>query len=207
MTLHEKVICETLSTMNAAFVQLNVPLIIRRIRRSDIIWQQSRARRNLLQPEKNLLNWQRLFKQYRKNKPRESGLEQTAYVFCLNNPQQERAAFLLKSCRFLTGTLEINALENFFRKTKGHPLKRNMLYYCLCVTVIYTDILDVCKLVNKDSVKFYIKDVVNDDVMRFYLSAAPLSQVLGKMECESTYSLLNEYVNFNFLNRHYELLK
>lgn len=88
MTLHEKVICETLATMNAAFVQLNVSLIIRRIRRSDIIWQQRRARRNLLQPEKNLLNWQWLFKQYRKNKPRESGLEQTTYMFCLNNPQQ-----------------------------------------------------------------------------------------------------------------------
>lgn len=55
MTLHEKIICETLSTMNAAFVQLNVPLIIRRIRRSDIIWQQRRARRNLLHLRKTCL--------------------------------------------------------------------------------------------------------------------------------------------------------
>lgn len=202
MTLHEKVICETLSTMNAAFVQLNVPLIIRRIRRSDIIWQQRRARRNLLQPEKNLLNWQWLFKQYRKNKPRESGLEQTAYVFCLNNSQQERAAFLLKLCRPVTGPLELNSLENFYRKTKGHPLLGKMLRYSLSMMVIYADSLNENEILKKESTKFIIKDIVNKAVMSFYIYEAPMTQVAGKMECESTYYLLNEYVKANFVNRH-----
>ncbi|PBI80150.1 hypothetical protein A9993_10580 [Rahnella victoriana] len=201
MTLHEKVVAETMTTMNAAFVQLNVPLIIRRIRRSDIIWQQRRARRNLRQPEKNLLNWKWLFKQYRKNQPRESGMEQTAYVFCLNNPHQERAAFLMESCTPPTGSLEINALENFYRKTAGHPLKRKMLYYSLCVTVIYADTLNDFKILNKEDARFLIKDVVNDDVMRFYISSAPLSRVPGKMECESTYHLLREYMTSGVLGR------
>ncbi|CAM3586803.1 hypothetical protein RABR111495_01475 [Rahnella bruchi] len=200
MTLHEKVIAETVSTMNAAFAQLNVPLIIRCICRSDIIWQQRRARRNLLQPEKDLLNWQWLFKQYRKNKPWESGIEQMAYVFCLNNPQQERAAFLLKSCRPVTGPVELNSLENFYRKTEGHPLKRNMLYYSLCVMVIYADVLDANKILEKEKIKFIIKDVVNDDVMRFYISSAPLFSVPGKMECESNYFLLHEYMTSKLIN-------
>lgn len=89
LTLHETVINETVLIMNAVFDKLKIPLIIRRIRRSDIIWQQRKARRNLLQPEKNQLNWKWLFNEYRKNKPAESGVEQTAYVFCLKNPPQE----------------------------------------------------------------------------------------------------------------------
>ncbi|WP_133822857.1 hypothetical protein [Rahnella sp. BIGb0236] len=207
MTLHEKVVAETMTTMNAAFVQLNVPLIIRRIRRSDIIWQQRRARRNLRQPEKHLLNWKWLFKQYRKNQPRESGMEQTAYVFCLNNPHQERAAFLLKSCKPVKGPVELNSLENFYRKTQGHPLKGKMLRYSLCMMVIYADSLNENRMLEKESAKFIIKDIVNEEVMRFYISEAPMTPVFGKMECESTYYLLNQYMKVNFVDRSYSLLK
>ena len=200
MALHEKVITETVSTMNAAFIQLDVPLIIRPIRRSDIIWQQRRARRNLLQPEKNLLNWPWLFRQYQKNKPGETGREQTAYVFCLNNPQQERAAFMLKSWESVSGLLELNSLENFYRKTRGHPLKGKMLRYSLSMLVIYADNLNENKVLRKENAKFIIKDVVNESVMDFYISEAPMTKVVGKMECESTYYLLNEYMKGNFVS-------
>ncbi|MFO6299739.1 hypothetical protein [Rahnella selenatireducens] len=65
LTLHETVINETVLIMNAVFDKLKTPLIIRRICRSDIIWQQRKARRNLLQPKKNPLNWKWLFNEYR----------------------------------------------------------------------------------------------------------------------------------------------
>lgn len=42
MTLHERVINETVTIMNAVFSKLEVSLIIKCIRRSDIIWQQRR---------------------------------------------------------------------------------------------------------------------------------------------------------------------
>ena len=200
MTLHERVINETVTIMNAVFSKLEVSLIIKCIRRSDIIWQQRRGRRNLRQPEKHQLNWKWLFNQYRKNKPQSSGMEQAAYVFCLNNLQQERAAFLLTSCRCLSEELELNALENFYRKTAGHPLKRNMLYYSLCLMVIYAEVLNELGILKKERARFVIKDVVNDDVMRFYISAAPLSQVSQEMECESTYYLLREYINMDLFN-------
>ncbi|RJT46018.1 hypothetical protein D6C13_04865 [Rahnella woolbedingensis] len=106
----------------------------------------------------------------------------------------------MKSHRILTGFLEINALENFYRKTEGHPLKRNMLYYSLCVMVIYADVLDANKVLEKEKVRFIIKDVVNDDVMRFYISSAPLFPVAGKMECESNYFLLREYMTSKLIN-------
>lgn len=194
LTLHQKVIIETVLIMNSVLAQLRVPLIIRTIRRSDIIWQQRRARRNLLQPEKNQLNWKWLFNEYRKNKPESSGLEQTAYVFCLKNLPQERAAFLLKSCRISIAQFELNALENFYRKTTGHPLKSKMLRFSLCLMLIYADILDENNLLVKDKSKFIIRDIVNDAVMRFYMSEAPFIQVAGKMECEINYHLLSEYI-------------
>lgn len=201
LTLHETVINETVLIMNAVFDKLKTPLIIRRIRRSDIIWQQRKARRNLLQPEKNQLNWKWLFNEYRKNKPAESGVEQTAYVFCLKNPPQERAAFLLKSCWFEENDLEINALENFYRKTPTHPLKGQMLYFSLCIMVTYAEGLDQNNFLEKEKSRFLIKDIVNEDVMRFYMSEAPLAQLAGKMECESNYFLLSEYMNSKLNNR------
>lgn len=201
LTLHETVINETVLIMNTVFDKLKTPLIIRRIRRSDIIWQQRKARRNLLQPEKNQLNWKWLFNEYRKNKPAESGVEQTAYVFCLKNPPQERAAFLLKSCWFEENNLEINALENFYRKTPEHPLKRKMLFFSLCIMVTYANSLDGNKLLVKEKTRFIIKDVVNEVVMRFYMSEAPLTKVAGKMECESNYFLLDEYMKSKLNNR------
>lgn len=201
LTLHEVVINETVLIMNAVFDKLKTPLIIRRIRRSDIIWQQRKARRNLLQPEKHQLNWKWLFNQYRKNNPTESGVEQTAYVFCLKNPPQERAAFLLKSCSFNENNLEINALENFFRKTPTHPLKGQMLYFSLCIMVTYAEGLDQNKFLEKEKSRFLIKDIVNEDVMRFYMSEAPLKQLAGKMECESNYFLLSKYMHSKLNNR------
>lgn len=39
MTSHENVINETVATMNSALMQLDVPLIVRGVRRSNVIWQ------------------------------------------------------------------------------------------------------------------------------------------------------------------------
>ncbi|MFO6299740.1 hypothetical protein [Rahnella selenatireducens] len=122
-------------------------------------------------------------------------------MFCLKNPPQERAAFLLKSCRFAENDLEINALENFYRKTPEHPLKRKMLFFSLCITVTYANSLDGNKLLVKENTRFIIKDVVNKVVMRFYMSEAPLTKVAGKMECESNYFLLDEYMKSKLNNR------
>lgn len=75
-----------------------------------------------------------------------------------------------------------------------------MLYYSLCLMVIYAEVLNELGILKKERARFVIKDVVNDDVMRFYISAAPLSQVSQEMECESTYYLLREYINMDLFN-------
>ncbi|MFU2316337.1 hypothetical protein [Rahnella sp. PCH160] len=83
LTLHETVINETVLIMNAVFDKLKTPLIIRRIRRSDIIWQQRKARRNLLQPEKHQLNWKWLFNEFRKTNPQSLELSKPLTCFVL----------------------------------------------------------------------------------------------------------------------------
>lgn len=192
--LHEKVINETLAMINLILKDLGENIFLRRILRSDSLWYQRRSRRNVLEQDKNKLNWKWLFRQCEKNRPEITGREAFLVALCLDNVRHERIAFLINYCDYPANCVELSALEHFYRKTIGHPLKGNMLRFSLYSMVVYSDSLNQYGFIKKDDVKMTIKDAVNESVMQYYLRSAPFRRIEGSNDCESNYYLLSEYM-------------
>ncbi|MFS2222593.1 hypothetical protein [Pantoea sp. B65] len=182
---YSEIIEQTLSDMNSVLEPFD--LTTGKLTPHDEQWIFANRHRLTLLWQKTMLNYDDALLV----DPEKKGFD---FAFKLCTAQSKPAGICACFFNPHTNSVEIPGFENFTRDEPEHPLNGRMFRYILYTLYLYSlALIEHCNAA-EDTLKIRVCHAISDEVLHRYLEHAGLVHIHGTMDCETSFSALEQYI-------------